>query len=275
MPRNDFVIVDERKPARKSRRSPIFFVKRRIMLIDTQRSVAELALESPQATAVFDKLGIDYCCNGRKPLAEVCRTAGLDVSRVADLLSGAESNGQFEGRGEDWSRQSLAALINHIVGKHHAYCREECVRLGSLMEKVRSKHGSHHPELVRILDEFTALRNELDMHMMKEERMLFPYIISLEESATVKTFPPRAPFGTVQNPVCMMMQEHDDAGHSTKEIRSLAGNFAVPPDACTSFKALYLGLQAFEADLHQHIHLENNLLFPRAIELEETVRPAR
>lgn len=243
------------------------------MSINTQQTVATFALENPRAAAVFEKLGIDYCCNGRVPLAEACQTAGIELSHVADLLSAART-AQPGADATDWSHQSLAALVNHIVEKHHSFCRQECARLGPLLEKVLSKHGEHHPELSKIQEEFTALRSELELHMMKEERMLFPYIAALEASASGRASFPRAPFGSVQNPVRMMMQEHDSAGHALREIRSLSGNFTAPSDACTSFKALYQGLEAFEADLHQHIHLENNLLFPRAIELEESLNAA-
>ena len=243
------------------------------MGMDREKTVSEIALERPQAAAVFEKLGIDYCCGGRKPLPIACAAAGVDVNYVRELL---EQNSGTEQPSEagNWSEQSLASLVSHIVEKHHAFCREESLRLHPLLAKVVSKHGEHHPELSQVQDLFTALRNELSMHMMKEEQMLFPYIIALEESATRKSAPPRAPFGTVQNPVRMMVQEHDDAGHLLKEIRSLSGNFAAPRDACTSFKALYQGLEAFEADLHQHIHLENNILFPRAITLEDTSHSA-
>jgi regulator of cell morphogenesis and NO signaling len=240
------------------------------MGIDTERTVAEIALERPQAAAVFEKLGIDYCCGGRMPLAAACQKAGIDVDQVEGLL---ESAGKDERQVENWSERSVASLIGHIVQKHHAYCREEGLRLQPLLAKVVSKHGENHPELAQVEKLFTSLRNELSMHMMKEERMLFPYIIALEESATHKSAPPRAPFGSVQNPVRMMVVEHDDAGHVIKEMRNLTGNFETPQDACTSFKALYQGLEAFEADLHLHIHLENNSLFPRAIALEDSVRP--
>ncbi len=239
------------------------------MSIDTQRTVAEIALERPESAAIFEKLGIDYCCGGGKPLAAACKAAGIDVNNVATLLEGAARATQPGVEAANWSEQSLAALINHIVEKHHAFCREESHRLEPLSAKVVSKHGEHHPELQRIHELFTSLRSELSMHLMKEEQMLFPYIIGLEDSATRNSAPPRAPFGTVQNPVRMMVQEHDDAGELLKEIRELSRNFSAPEDACPSFKALYQGLQAFEADLHQHIHLENNLLFPRAIALEE------
>jgi regulator of cell morphogenesis and NO signaling len=243
------------------------------MSIDSQRTVAEIALERPQVAVVFEKLGIDYCCNGRKPLAVACEGAGIDVNHVVSLLEQIALTNQPDAESEIWSEQSLASLINHIVRKHHTYCREECLRLEPLLAKVVSKHGKNHPELERVQALFMSLRNELSMHMMKEEQMLFPYITHLEESATYKCAPPRAPFGTVQNPVRMMVQEHDNAGHLIRGIRGLTQNFTVPEDACNSFKALYQGLEAFEADLHQHIHLENNLLFPRAIALEEGTLP--
>ena len=243
------------------------------MSIDIQRTVAEIALDRPQAAAVFEKLGIDYCCGGRKPLAAACQAAGIDVNRVASLLEEANGKTGQEIETGNWIQRSLASLISHIVEKHHAYCREEGLRLQPLLGKVVSKHGDRHPELAQVQELFTSLRNELSMHMMKEEQMLFPYITTLEDSATRKSAPPRAPFGTVQNPVRMMVEEHDDAGHLLKEIRSLTGSFTAPQDACTSFKALYQGLEAFEADLHQHIHLENNILFPRAITLEDASHP--
>jgi len=243
------------------------------MSIDTQRTVAEIALERPQAAAVFEKLGIDYCCNGRKPLAMACETAGIDVNHVASLLEHTTSADQPSAESQSWRGHSLASLINHIVRKHHAYCWEECLRLEPLLAKVASKHGESHPELERVQALFMSLRNELSMHLMKEEQMLFPYIIRLEESATHKSAPPRAPFGTVQNPVRMMVQEHDNAGHLIRGIRGLTQNFTAPKDACNSFRALYQGLEAFEADLHQHIHLENNLLFPRAVALDNGALP--
>ena len=244
------------------------------MSIDTQRTVAEIALERPQAAAVFEKLGIDYCCGGGKPLASACEAAGVSVDRVTDLLEQTAGVAKPGSEAANWSEQSLAALINHIVETHHAYCREELVRLLPLLAKVESKHGQHHSELSQVQEHFGSLGDELTMHMMKEERVLFPYIAALEESSNRKELAPRAPCGTVQNPVRMMVEEHDNAGWLLKEIRSLTRDFAAPEDACTSFKALSQGLEAFEADLHQHIHLENNLLFPRAMAMEEASQSA-
>jgi regulator of cell morphogenesis and NO signaling len=245
------------------------------MSIDTQRTVADIALKKPQAAAIFEKLGIDYCCNGRQPLAAACEQAGVELDRVRNLLEQALSTNQSSAEVENWSEQSLASLIHHIVRKHHAFCREECLRLEPLLAKVVSKHGENHPELERVQAHFTSLRNELSMHLMKEEQMLFPYIVALEESEKQKSTSPRAPFGTIQNPVRMMMQEHDKAGHLIRGIRGLTENFTPPEDACNSFKALYQGLEAFETDLHQHIHLENNLLFPRAVALEDAARSSQ
>jgi len=234
--------------------------------METQKTVAEIALERPQAAAVFEKLGIDYCCGGRKPLEAACQEAGVELSHVEGLLA---EDSKDKAETVNWKEQSLASLISHVVEKHHAYCREEGLRLQPLLAKVVSKHGGRHPELAQVEEHFTSLRDELSMHLMKEEQMLFPYIIGLEAAANGNSLPPRAPFGTVRNPVRMMVQEHDDAGHLVKGIRNLTGNFTLPENACPSFKALYQGLEAFEADLHQHIHLENNLLFPRAIALED------
>lgn len=239
------------------------------MSIDTHRTVAEIAPEKSQAVALFEELGTDYCCGVRKPLATACEVAGIDVNHVEGLLDGV---GKDQPDAEDWGERSLAGLNSLIVEKHHAYCREEGLRVQPLLEKFVSKHGEHHPELSQVQELFIALRSELCMHMIKDEQMLFPYIIALENSAARQSVPPRAPSGTVQNPVRMMVQEHDDAGELTKEICSLTANFTTPRDACPRFKALYQCLEAFEADLYQHIHLGNNILFPHAIALEDVPR---
>jgi regulator of cell morphogenesis and NO signaling len=188
---------------------------------------------------------------------------------VASLLEPVFSGNPPVAPGEDWKDQTLASLIDHIVRKHHTYCRETCLRIDPLLAKVISKHGENYPALGQIQIIFASLRNELAMHLMKEEQMFFPYIVRLEEAKVSQSAPPGAPFGTVQNPTRMTVQEHDDAGRLIKEIRTWTQNFTPPPAACNSFRALYHGLEEFEADLHQHIHLENNLLFPRSIALED------
>jgi len=240
------------------------------MSVTTGKTVRELALENPAATRVFEKLGIDYCCGGSQSLEQACQAANLPIDQVLDSLEAAEIASQPAGAGRDWQQASLTDLIAHIISTHHKYVREEITRLGPLFEKVCSVHGKNRPELLQIEETFEALAQELTMHMMKEEMVLFPYVTRMEEAVIQKepVLPP--PFGTVQNPVSMMMHEHDSAGNALRAIRQASNGFTPPPDACVSYQNLYRALLDFEADLHQHIHLENNILFPRAIELEKT-----
>ena len=159
-------------------------------------------------------------------------------------------------------------MLAHIRSTHHVYTREEIARLIPLFDKVCSVHGANHPELLRLREIFGGLAQELTTHLMKEEMVLFPYILRMEEAAVAKEPMLPSPFGSVRNPVAMMMHEHDGAGNALRSMREISNGYAAPADACVSFQTLYQALAAFEADLHQHIHLENNVLFPRAVEME-------
>ncbi len=239
------------------------------MKIDSTKTVRELAVEIPGATREFERLGIDYCCGGGKTLRQASVNANVSVDAVIQSLEAALKAETAAAPGESW--ESLADLIQHIVNKHHAFTRSEIARLQALLAKVCGVHGQNHPELFKIRELFQGLSQELMMHMMKEEQVLFPYILRMEESVAGKepVIPP--PFGTVQNPVRMMMQEHDSAGEVLHAIREASANFMAPADACISYRTLYEALAGFEADLHQHIHLENNILFPRALHMEPQV----
>ena len=239
------------------------------MSVTTEKTLRELVLETPAATRVLEKLGIDYCCGGNQSLEQACRAANLPIDQVLDSLEAAELATKPEGKDRDWQQEALADLVAHITSTHHKYTRSEIARLAPLLEKVRSVHGQNHPELQSIQTSFLGLADELTMHMMKEEMMLFPYIVRMEESVIEgqPILPP--PFGTVQNPVSMMMHEHDSAGDALRAMRQASGGYAAPADACVSYQTLYRTLAEFEADLHQHIHLENNVLFPRAIAMEQ------
>jgi regulator of cell morphogenesis and NO signaling len=239
------------------------------MTVDTKKTVGELAVEIPSATRVFEKLGIDYCCGGQKTLGEACSAAKLPVEKVIENLAAAESSRLGSPSARDWSKESLSDLISHIVSTHHAYVRNELPRVGMLAAKVAAKHGPTHPETVEVQAIFNGLAEELTMHLMKEEQVLFPAIERMEEAKIEKRPAMPPPFGTVQNPIRMMVQEHDSAGDALREIRRLTGDYKAPDDACGSYKALYQGILEFEADLHQHIHLENNILFPRAVAMED------
>jgi regulator of cell morphogenesis and NO signaling len=239
------------------------------MSMTAAKTVRELALENPAATRVFEKLGIDYCCGGNKSLEEACCAASLQMGDVLNSLESAEQSAQAAKDDTDWQNEPLADLISHIKNTHHKYTREEITRLGPLFDKVWSVHGTNHPELPRIREIFRGLAQELTMHMMKEEMVLFPYIERMEEAVIQKepVLPP--PFGSVQNPVSMMEHEHDSAGNALRAMREASSGYSAPPEACISYQTLYKALAEFETDLHQHIHLENNILFPRAIAMEK------
>jgi regulator of cell morphogenesis and NO signaling len=237
-----------------------------IEMTATSKTVREIALEQPTAIRVFEQFGIDYCCGGRKPLAEACAAGNLEIDSVIAALEEAEKRPGPEI--ENWAEKSLEGLSSYIVAKHHAYVKRELPRLAQLAQKVVNRHGSTEPELPAIANTLMQLDEELTHHLAKEETVLFPYIAGLERSVSTGTPRPHSCFGTVANPIAMMTQEHDAAGILTSEIRRLSGNFTTPEDACPTFHAFYDGLREFEQDLHQHIHLENNILFPRAIALE-------
>jgi regulator of cell morphogenesis and NO signaling len=231
------------------------------------RTVREIAVANPGATRVFEKFGIDYCCGGQKPLTQACAEKRVDINAVIAQLEATLA--QPESAPADWGQAELGQLIEHIVQKHHVYTRNEMARLEPLLAKVVGVHGERHPELKQIQQVFRGLAQELTMHMMKEENILFPYIAQMEQAAARGARPMPPMFGTVQNPVRMMMEEHDGAGEALRQIREASSDLKAPADACISYETLYRTLLEFEADLHQHIHLENNVLFPRAIQLED------
>ena len=233
-------------------------------MLNTAKTVREIAVEMPQATRVFEKFGIDYCCGGLKTLEQACAAANL---RVDTILQSLESTAVTKPE-QDWKAGELSLLIEHITNTHHAYVKSEVPRIEALAAKVVSVHRKNHPELLEVQKVFRGLGAELSTHLMKEENILFPYIARAEASVRAGRPAARPPFGSVGNPIHMMMMEHDSAGEALRELRCLTADYAPPSDACISYQTLYRALADFEADLHQHIHLENNILFPRAVEME-------
>jgi regulator of cell morphogenesis and NO signaling len=244
--------------------------EKEINMNTTTQTVREIALEEPSSIRVFESFGIDYCCGGRKPLREACAASSVDVDAVIAALEAAASGPALST--EDWSLKTMEELVSHIVATHHAYVNRELPRLAVLAQKVVNRHGTTRAELVELQSVLATLDEDLTQHLAKEEAILFPYIVQLERSNTEGTPKPPACFGTVASPVAMMTAEHDAAGLLLAQIRRLSDNFTTPEGACPTFHAYYDGLKEFELDLHQHIHLENNILFPRAIKAESHER---
>jgi len=237
------------------------------MLTLEEKTVREIALEEPSSLRVFESLGIDYCCGGKRPLSDACTHANVDLNRTLQLLEIAKQNTRNTGA-ESWNEKPLSQLIEFVVNSHHQYVRRETPRIEVVFAKVSARHGQAHPEISRMEQIFAAVSRELATHMMKEENALFPHIERMERAADSGAAAPIAFFGTVHRPIASMVAEHDDAGALLTQIRALADNFTPPAGACPTFIGLYRALEEFEQDLHRHVHLENNILFPRAIALE-------
>jgi regulator of cell morphogenesis and NO signaling len=221
------------------------------------RTLAELVTERSAAARVFERFGLDYCCRGDRTLADACAAAGLDAAAVA-----AELEGLGGGADVEWATLDPPALAEHIVATHHVYLREELPLLQALAAKVLGVHGERHPELADVERLVRALWAEIEPHLDKEERVLFPAIGALFDG------PCDFPFGTVANPIRVMIGEHDQAGQILAELRTVSGGFEPPAGACTSYRLLYERLAAVEHDTHVHIHKENHRLFPAALALE-------
>ncbi|HEY7337447.1 MAG TPA: iron-sulfur cluster repair di-iron protein [Bryobacteraceae bacterium] len=238
---------------------------------EASQTVREIAIQHPHSAQVFESLGIDYCCGGKRSLTDACQQANIPVDHVLDLLSVTGSHP--ENTPANWTGAGIAALARHIVEQHHSYIRRESPRLISLLGKVVIRHAAAHPEVRSIQDLFGALADELHVHMMKEENVLFPHLAAMEAAADEGRPAPLAMFGSVETPIHRMLADHDDAGELLARIRDLSGNYSPPENACPTYRELYRSLEEFERDMHQHIHLENNILFPRALELQGNKAP--
>jgi len=236
------------------------------MSFTSETKVKDIALSNPAARQILEDAGLDYCCGGGKSLHEACLHADVPAEEILNRLR--ENSRDISPGDANWTSAPLSDLTRHIRERHHRYVREAIVRVQTLLEKVGAKHGENHPEITDIQRLFTEVGREMIMHMRKEEQILFPYIDALEKATSAHSSAEPPFFQTVRNPIHAMMKEHDAAGELVKQIRNASSEYTAPADACTSYKALYQDLREFEADLHQHVHLENNILFPRAVEME-------
>ncbi|MBK6899604.1 MAG: iron-sulfur cluster repair di-iron protein [bacterium] len=238
--------------------------------IPADRPVAELVIRHPILRETLERLGVDYCCGGKQPLAVAVAEAGRDWTAVRAELQATLASTAAVAAPVDWSAATLGELIDHILEKHHVFTKAQLLRLDGLLGKVQNAHGAHHGSVLEDLRRvFDGLRAELDAHLMKEEQILFPAIMGIDAFMSGRGERPAIHCGSVGHPIRQMEHEHDGAGQALVAMRRITDGYRLPEDACPTFAALYDGLQALEADLHEHIHLENNLLFPRSVALEE------
>jgi len=226
-------------------------------------TLGEIVSRDFRAGVILERYGLDYCCGGDRTLAEGCRKRGVSVERVVSEIEALDPAAR------EAPEQDPVTLIDHIVSRHHAYVREMIPAIQHHLAKVAAAHGARHPELPFIEAKFSTVAADMSLHMVKEERVLFPYIRALAEAVSHVAPPPPDMFGTVQNPIRMMEIEHQEVGDGLEAIRELTHGYDTPADACATYALVLRELEAFEKDLHVHVHLENNVLFPRAVELEE------
>lgn len=229
-------------------------------------TVGEIVATDFRTARVFEQFGIDFCCGGRRSIAEACESVAVDPQTVERALRALPPVAEHDAT--DVTRWSPDRLIDHILTNHHAYVRAALPSIGRQLAKLVEVHGHRHPELTRIAASFDQMSRDLLQHMMKEERVLFPYIRELASNRGVFA---RSPFGTVENPIRMMEREHREAGDELRLIRELTNGYVPPADGCTTYRVCFAQLVEFERDLHRHVHLENNVLFPTAIELERAL----
>jgi regulator of cell morphogenesis and NO signaling len=227
-----------------------------------QKTLSQIVTENYQAARVFEKYGLDFCCKGKRPLADACAEKNISTEEIEQELNSAMKT---EKTGNDFNEMSLTELAEYIVRVHHTYVKLNMPQIQNYVLRVATKHGDRYPYMQEVYSLFADVQEELTQHMQKEERILFPRIKQLESFDA-----PVHAIDLLNGPISIMEEEHDRAGTVLAKIRELTNNYTAPENACTTFQLTLASLQAFELDLHQHVHLENNILFPKALKkLEE------
>ena len=237
------------------------------MNISKDDIIGSIVAKDLRAGMVFEQFGLDFCCNGNQSVATACKHAAADLNQVLEALDKIDVTGK---PGVDYNSWPLDLLADYIEKKHHRYVSAQIPIIQGLLEKTGRVHGDKHPELLTIKELFSECAGELAMHMKKEELMLFPFIKKMTQASQSHNRQPSAPFGSVENPIYAMLQEHNTEGERFNSISALSSNYTTPPDGCNTYRTAYHALKEFQEDLHLHIHLENNILFPKAIELEKS-----
>ena len=237
--------------------------------IDPTTSLGDLVEQHPRLAREFERYGLDYCCGGGRSLAESCAVKGLDLGQVVGELSTIAA---AEPQAAEWSGMGAAQLCDHLEAVHHRYLWDELPRLSALVAKIESVHGARHPELAAVGRCYEEIRADLEPHLLKEERVLFPMVRELAAAALATVSGPEFHCGTVRNPISVMLAEHDRVGELLAHLHSLTGGYQPPADGCATYQACFAGLAELEADTHLHIHKENNVLFPMVVRLEAEIR---
>jgi len=240
------------------------------MTITKNQTIAQCVANNYQTATIFKKHKIDFCCGGKISISEACQKNKVDEETLLQELNEATQQKPQEDAEETYELDKLA---KHIVEKHHAYVRQRIPEIEPFLDKVVRVHGEKHPELKKVQENFQAVKEELLSHMQKEENVLFPYIEQMMEVKKNNTQLEPPFFGTIKNPINMMEMEHESAGNAFKEIREITNDLTPPDGACNTYRVTFSLLDEFENDLHRHIHLENNVLFPKAIILENDLLP--
>lgn len=240
---------------------------------ENDETLGQIAAKDLRKAQIFKKYGLDFCCGGKKTVKEACKEKGLDVTKIEQELQQADKIPAS--RPLPYNDWSLDFLSDYIVNTHHSYVQKNLPDIRAYAEKVMKVHGNRHPELLPIYQLVEEVNAELTAHMVKEEKVLFPFIKELVAASNRAQPLHAAHFGSVQNPINMMELEHEMVGKNLAQIRELTNNYSLPEDACASYSLLYRMLDEFEEDLHLHVHLENNILFPKALEIEKKLNPGK
>ena len=241
-------------------------------IIRPEQTVTEIVLRHPHMRARLEQLGVDYCCGGKKPLADAVKDAGLDLKTILADLEHTLTQRPATTPATDWTAVPLTVLADHILDTHHVFTKTQLARIDALLAKVQNAHRNRHGTMLDSLRiAFDPLRAELEAHLMKEEQILFPAIKGIDGFLAGRNVRPVVHCGSVAHPIHQMEREHDGAGAILVNVRKITHNYRLPDDACETFKALYEALAALEADLHEHIHLENNILFPASVTQEQQI----
>lgn len=237
-----------------------------------EETIGEIVTKDYRKAQVFKHYGIDFCCGGKKTIKEVCEKKGIDTDEVTKALASIQDN--TNSCENDYTKWDIGFLTDYIINTHHQYVKENTSFIVELANKVAKVHGQQHPEVVEVAKLFNQVGEDLMLHLSKEEKVLFPFI---KELATVQREGgqlPESAFGHVSNPIHVMESEHEQAGDLLHTIREITHDFTLPANACNSYTILYKKLDEYENDLHKHVHLENNILFPKALLAEQELQAA-